>query len=323
MTRIPGMKPGIREAVELEPAIAEKALKDQFDKLGFLPLSKIQRMSLQDKELVIIVDILDEYDREEDIGAILRLLAQAKEMRPISLRILVTSRPEFPIRLGFKQMPDRTYQDLILHEVAMEMIIRHITLFFENELADIREQRFLDQSWPGERDIQTLVGMAVPLFVFAATVCRFLGEVNGNPRRRLKDILSYDTEDIPKQDVIYLPILNHLFAGQTEREKEKLSQEFREVVRSIIILENPLSVSSIANILDIPKEDVRCRLDSLYSILSIPSNESGLIRLLYLSFRDFLVDPGKRGKNPFWVDEQEVYERITMSSQKSLKQKYL
>lgn len=103
------MKPGIREAVELEPAVAEKALKDQFDKLIFLPLSKIQRTSLQDKELVIIVDILDECNREEDIGAILRLLAQAKEIRPISLRILVTSRPEFPIRLGFKQIPDRIY----------------------------------------------------------------------------------------------------------------------------------------------------------------------------------------------------------------------
>lgn len=31
MTRIPEMKPGIREAVELEPTIAEKALKDQFN----------------------------------------------------------------------------------------------------------------------------------------------------------------------------------------------------------------------------------------------------------------------------------------------------
>ena len=326
MTHTPGMKPRIREAVEVEPTIAEKALKDQFDKLILIPLSKTQQMSLQDKEFVIVIDALDECDREEDSGAILRLLARTREIRPISLRIFVTSRPEFPIRLGFKQMPDGTYQDLILHEVARETIARDITLFFENELAKIREQRSLDLSWPGERNIQTLVGMAVPLFIFAATVCRFLREVNGDPRRRLKDILDYDTEDIPKQDVTYLPILNHLFAGQPEREKEKLSQGFREIVGSIVILESPLSVISIANLLDIPKEDVGCRLDSLHSVLSIPSDETRPIRLLHLSFHDFLVDPGKRGKTPFWVDEHEAHERLTrkclelMSSQEGLRQ---
>ena len=326
MTRVPEMKPGIREAVELDPAIAEKTLRDQFDKLILLPLSNIQQTSLQDKELVIVIDALDECDQEKDIGAILRLLAQASEIRPFSLRILVTSRPEFPIRLGFKQMPDGTYQDLILHEVARETIAQDITLFFKDELAKIREQRFLDPSWPGEQKIQTLVRMAVPLFIFAATVCRFLGEVNGNPKRRLKDILDYDNGNISQQDVTYLPILNHLFAGQAEKEKEKLSRGFREVVGSIIILENPLSISSIASLLDIPREDVRCRLDSLHSVLNIPSDEIGPIRLLHLSFRDFLVDPGKRGKSPFWVDEQEAHERITksclqiMSSQRGLRQ---
>lgn len=183
--------------------------------------------------------------------------------------------------------------------MAIEIIIRHITLFFKNKLADIREQRFLDQSWPGERDIQTLVGIAVPLFIFAATVYRFLREVNGNPRRRLKDILSYDTEDIPKQDIIYLPILNYLFAGQTEREKEKLSQEFREVVGSIIILEKLLSVSSIANLLDIPKKDIRCRLDSLYSILSISVIRVGLSDSCIYPSVIFWLIPENAGKIPF------------------------
>lgn len=172
-------------------------------------------------------------------------------------------------------------------------------MFFGHELTKIREQRFLDQSWPGERDIQTLVRMAVPLFIFAATVCRCLGEVNGNPPRRLKDILSYDTENIPKQDITYFPILNHLFSGQTEREREKLSQGFREIVGSIVILENTLSVSSIANLLNILKENIRCRLDSLHFVLNISRDKSELIKFLHLFFRDFLIDSGKRERNPF------------------------
>lgn len=325
MIRVPEMKAGIREAVELDPAIAKKTLKDQFDKLVYHPLSKLQG-STPDKELVIVIDALDECDREEDIRVILRLLAQAREIRLISLRIFVTSRPEFPIRLGFKQMPDGIYQDLILHEVATEKIARDIRLFTENELANIRTQRSLNESWPEEQDVQTLVRIAVPLFIFAATVYRFLGELYGDPQDRLKDILCYDIEDILRQDVTYLPILNQLFAVRTERENEKLSQQFREIVGSIVILEDPLSISSIANLLEMPKEAVRCQLDPLHSVLYVPCDDSCSVRLLHLSFRDFLIDPEKRGKSPFWIDEQAAHQRIVtkclqlMSSQKGLRQ---
>ena len=97
-----------------------------------------------------------------------------------------------------------------------------------------------------------LVNMAVPLFIFAATVCRFLGEANGNPRRRLNDVLKYDVEGISRQDVTYLPVMNHLFSGHGEREKEKLSLEFRNIVGSIVVLESPLSVICLASLLDLP-----------------------------------------------------------------------
>jgi len=56
----------------------------------------------------------------------------------------VTSRPELPIRLGFKQMSDGTYRNLVLHEVPRKTIERDITLFLEHELVKIREQRCLD-----------------------------------------------------------------------------------------------------------------------------------------------------------------------------------
>jgi hypothetical protein len=34
------------------------------------------------------------------------------------------------------------------------------------------------------------------------------------------------------------------------------------------------------------------------------------VRLLHLSFRDFLLDPEKRETNPFWVDEQQTHKRL-------------
>lgn len=34
------------------------------------------------------------------------------------------------------------------------------------------------------------------------------------------------------------------------------------------------------------------------------------MQLLHLSFRDFLLDPQKYGKSPFWVDERQMHGRI-------------
>ncbi|KAL6717758.1 hypothetical protein ACLMJK_003843 [Lecanora helva] len=198
ITRIAEMKPYIGKIINMEPAIAEKKLKDQFSKLIYEPILNIQRASVEDIEFVIVIDALDECDREEDIREILRLFTQIRDIRPVSLRILVTSRPELPIRLSFRQMLDGTYQDLILHEVIKETVKRDIALFFEYRLAEIGRQRRLDPPWPIQGSIEILVDMAVPLFIFAATVCRFLAEANRSPRKRLEDILAYNVEDISK-----------------------------------------------------------------------------------------------------------------------------
>jgi hypothetical protein len=308
MDRVPEIRSGIRKAIIADPAISEKALKDQFEKLILQPL--LEAAPCQALELVIMIDALDECERDEDIRAILQLLSRTRDLKAVSLRVFVTSRPELHIRLGFRQMPDGTYEDLILHEVAKQTIEHDLRLFFQHELAKIRTERSLSLEWPGERSIQTLVRMAVPLFIFAATVCRFVGETCGNPRRRLNNILKYEKEDVSKLDMTYLPILDLLFGIQNKREKEKLSREFQEIVGSIVVLESPLSIISIARLLDIPKDDITCRLDSLHSVLSIPDSEDVPVRLLHLSFREFLVDPQKQGKSPFWVDEKETHKRL-------------
>lgn len=94
-------------------------------------------------KFVVVIDALDKCERDEDIRVILRLLEQTKGIKPVSLHVSVTSRPELPIRLGFKQMSYGTYQDLVLHEVPRAIIEQNITLFLEY-FTKIREQRCLD-----------------------------------------------------------------------------------------------------------------------------------------------------------------------------------
>ena len=153
MAHILGLKSKIRKAIDVELAIIEKALKDQFVKLILQSLSKAKQMFFQAMSFVVVIDALDECKREENIQAILRLLEQTKNIKSVSLYIFVTSRPELSIRLDFKQMSDKTYRNLVLYQVPRKTIERDITLFLEHELAKIREQRCLDAFWSEERHI--------------------------------------------------------------------------------------------------------------------------------------------------------------------------
>ncbi|KAI9776365.1 MAG: hypothetical protein M1839_000445, partial [Geoglossum umbratile] len=274
MAHVPGMTSGIRKALDADPGISERVLKDQFEKLILHPLSEIQRAPSQALAYIVVIDALDECEREEDIRAILQLLARIKDIKPVPLQILVTSRPELPIHFGFKKMSDRTYQDLVLHEVPQRTIEYDIRLFLEHELREIQKQRSLSPNWPREDQIQALVKLAVPLFIFAATVCRYIADRRDNPTKRLEVILQYQSAThVSKLDRTYLPILSQLFDNEDEADKQRRASEFRDIVGSIVVLESPLSISSLARLFQISKEDIKCRLDSLHSVLSIPDSE--------------------------------------------------
>jgi hypothetical protein len=325
-TKIPGLGPFIGNAIDADPAISKKALKEQFEKLILQPLSKIQSDPLQPLTVVIVVDALDECEREEDISTILLLVSRFRDITSVHLRIFVTSRPEFQIRLGFKSMKEGIYQDLVLHEIPRTIITEDISAYFQHELENIRHSRSLPVDWPGQGNIQTLVEMAVPLFIFAATVCRFVRDPRWNPKTRLATILEYQTtSQASRLNGTYLPVLDQLLVNQDGAEKEKLAAEFREVVGAIILLANPLSTISLAGLLGIQADEIAHRLDLLRSVLSIPANQAHPVRLFHLSFRDFLLDPQKREKSLFWIDERETHERIAknclqlMSNSKNLK----
>ncbi|KAI9774034.1 MAG: hypothetical protein M1839_001919 [Geoglossum umbratile] len=304
--RVPGLISGITKALDADPAISQKALKDQFEKLILHPLSEIERSPLPTLAHIVVIDALDECEREEDIRAILQLLARIKDMKLMSLRVLMTSRPELPIRLNFKRMSDGTYQDLVLHEVSKRTIEYDIRLFLEHELREIREQRSLSLKWPTGDQIQALVKLAVPLFIFAATVCRYVGTKGGDPEEYLNKVLEYQKSTFSQLDQTYLTVLNQLLDEQEDEDRETWLHGLRELIGVIAILESPLSIFSLAHLLQIPQKQIRCRIDSLHSVLNIPNSE-------YVP-------------SPFWIDEKETHESLAsqclklMSSPNGLQQ---
>jgi len=316
---VPAVIPYLSKAIDADPCISGRTIKDQFENLIFQPLSEVGRMSEATLKLVFVIDALDECEREGDIRTILHLLSQIRRLKTIRLRIFLTSRPELPIRLGFRKMSADTYQRFKLQDDIPKATIEHdISSFLEAKFKIIRDDyngshpdSSLSQDWPTEQTIRALTEMAIPLFIIAATMIRIVGDSRWTPQKRLADVLKYRMNDqISKLDKTYLPVLDHLLDDLSDWERDDLTQEFQTVIGSIVILAEPLGASPLAKLLNIPKEIVDCQLNPMHSVLSIPLNPDSPIRLLHLSFREFLLDPSKQGTSPFWVDERKKHDAI-------------
>jgi hypothetical protein len=298
--------PGLQKTVRDDPGITAKGMREQFEKLLLQPLQSLERSDLPMQTLVIVIDALDECEGDNDIRLILQLLPHLQKSTAVRLRVLLTSRPELPIRLGFSKIALHDHKDLILHDVPKEIIEYDISLFLKRRIADIRTKRLLPIDWPGDVDLQKLVRLSVPLFIFASTICRIFEDPVWDPDDSLAEILAHQY-DGSKLDGTYLPVLNRLLKGQSEKQKKRIVQEFQQVVGAIVLLESPLSIISLSRLLNLPERLVFLRLNPLHSILSVPDDKEKPVRLFHLSFRDFLLDIETGKKTPFRTNETETH----------------
>lgn len=306
---IPQLIPFVQRTLSDEPEITDKSLREQFEKLVFQPLLSLGSINTPTATVVIVIDALDESERDDEMRIIFQCLSQLRYIRAVPLRVFLTSRPEWPILQEFAKIT-RERECLILHEVP-ELVIRHdICLFLEHRLSAIRLEHSLPNDWPTESDFQNLVDLSVPLFIFAATACRLLEDPNFNARESLKEVLAHRNVG-SDFDGTYLPVLSRLLKGQNKRRQNLLIQDFQDVVGAIVMLESPLPVVSLSKLLSRAEEQVSQRLRSLYSVLDIPSDPTQPVRMFHLSFRDFLLDPETRAKTPFGVDEERVHYMLT------------
>ncbi|OCK72916.1 hypothetical protein K432DRAFT_314325, partial [Lepidopterella palustris CBS 459.81] len=206
--------------------IATQSLGDQWRQLVLGPLSKSSNHSYP-SSYVLVIDALDECDNDKDIETILLLLAEAQSLKTVRLRVLLTSRPEIPIRHGFWQISEAEHQDFVLHNISPSIVDHDITIFLEYNLRLIRKERSLDIGWPGEEVIKCLVQNASGLFIWVATACRFIREGKRFAAKRLAMILENSTNAItaPENHLndIYITVLKHSVSSDySNEEKEEL-----------------------------------------------------------------------------------------------------
>ena len=307
VAQMPSLLSSVREAINADQLIFEKSLKEQFQKLIYQPLSQsLVRLPI----LVLVIDALDECEREGDIKTILFLLSQTQHLKSVHVRVFLTSRPELPIQLGFERMSVDAHRDVELHDVPRETIHHDISAFVKAEFTKIRndynwtmsQDSCLSADWPGEQNLRAITEIATPLFIVAATICRFIGSPQWDPEERLATILEYKSGHMSQLERTYLPVLNQLLVGLIDSEKERLGREFREIVGAIAILADPLSTFSLAKLLGVSKKRIDLRLRPLHSVLRIPKDQHSPVRFLHLSFSEFLLENEKCRQTSFGVD---------------------
>jgi hypothetical protein len=120
----------------------------------------------------------------------------------------------------------------------------------------IGQELSLGADWPGEVVLRQLVLYACGLFIWAATVCRFIRDRNQLARKRLDKILKGSSSAIitPEQHLneIYLAVLKHLiFSEFSDEEKEEIYDMLKHTLGSLVVLLSPLSISLLSKLLQL------------------------------------------------------------------------
>ncbi|KAL4966320.1 WD40 repeat domain-containing protein [Aspergillus stella-maris] len=186
-----------------------------------------------------------------------------KPIKEQHLQIFITSRPELLICPVFKQM-----------------VKEDIQVFLKDEFSRIKASQEVSSKWLEDDVLETLVKRAVPLFISAFTICRFVD----NPTWLLEDRLLTLLED-----PIATSILKQLFSNADNREKKQLEQEFQDTLGVITLLIALLLVNALAQLTNKSLRNISNHLNRFYSVLSVPKNHDSPVWLLHLSFQDYLL----------------------------------
>ncbi|CAE6437694.1 unnamed protein product [Rhizoctonia solani] len=262
----------------------------QFKSLIVGPLSDPKVREAQPPSLVVVIDALDECENETSTRRILDVLLTHSEGLPI--KFVVSSRPEATIRERMARNDDR----VVLHELDKKEVQSDIKTYLREGLSRMS---------PSESEIEKLAERAGVLFIYAATVIRYVGydDFGRNPRARLTGMLSMTNQRGNSQtkgiDQLYGVILE---AALNDGELEEMERDdMKLVLHTVVCAKAPLTVDALNGLLKLDDVDrIHAALRPLWSVLHVMTNMT--VTTLHASFPDYLTDPKRSGDAPWHCD---------------------
>jgi hypothetical protein len=313
------IRPHVLAAVRAPQGIMQQPMHEQIKQLLAEPIQKAQ---LCGRTIVFAIDALDECQKSAagvEGGPLIEHLAQVLQNQPVKL--LVTSRQEDSITNMFRSL---SHVPLRLHQVALESVEADVRRIFDAGFADIRQRRARDlgtEPWPTRSQLDTLVHLTGPLFIYAVTVLKFVDAPRFSPKGRLNQLLERGSAILTDSsnpylqiDALYANVLRSATEDLPDSANTELCRRVGNLLRTVVLLEEPVSVHALAHLMGFFKLDEIQQMDSdvraLGSVLLI-SDASGSERFsetvstFHPSFRDFLGDPGRCCDEQFLVKPAE------------------
>ncbi|OJJ66823.1 hypothetical protein ASPBRDRAFT_200451 [Aspergillus brasiliensis CBS 101740] len=353
----PDARDKVCRAISENQFIGTQNLRNQWNKLILEPLLTLEKELLLPVTLVLLLDALDEAMSEDhneagkpahDIGGILKLLATAGKLQHIRLKLFFTSRPE--IFSQFRHVLSREV-NIRNFELPKTSVMSQkanipkddITIYLEHRIRQVVSQATVDYpespvkptcwlSQDEERGIvRTLAEKSDGLFIYAATACRFLEGVDcdlDDLQTRMRELSDVGSEGDSPQDNLdrtYSQILKYSViynSRKTKAEKHDFYQLFERVIGAVVVLAEPLTITTLEDLLDLSEKAPKTRrlLNSLSSVVSCGVSFGSPIQLLHLSFRDFLLGQPKRRclYDEFCIDTKRAHADLFRSCLKLL-----
>jgi hypothetical protein len=222
--------------------------------------------------LVLVVDALDECDCDSESAAVLGLLGLGATEKGSWLRVLLTSRPETPIRYGIRAIPSGGVTRFVLHEIEPPIVDHDIATYLRYHLRLIGTTFLRNPDWPSDEVVDRLVKLAGGLFIWAATAYRFIMSGEAFASHRLQQILSgASVESVPQQslDRIYLTVLDKAVRRIYQKPKRlQLHSALHSVLAVIAVSAASLNINSLTLFAAISSEETKKALQACIPYLT-------------------------------------------------------
>ena len=302
------------DVLKEHPDAPSRAQQYQLKELLLDPLKKVPALP----RYIIVLDALDECNKERGIegGDLIPLILRELPNSGLNIKVLITSRPERSIKDVFKIAGRgmKIHDTSALHDLDQSSVKEDIASYLAYHLQRIQVNREVTPPWPEDQAFADLVTRAGVFFIFAATIVNAVADTYYNPQTQLRRLLSNGNTQAQTMytqvDLLYLQILRSSVEGRSDA--SELCARFRKIVGAIILLQDPLSVPALAQLLEHDEADLEGALNPLHSLLNVPSNHDEPVRIFHPSFRDFLLVEERCQETGFTVPEGRTHAQLAL-----------
>jgi len=263
--------------------VAHKPVSDQVGRLLVKPLAVLASLN---RPIVFVIDALDEFSDSRELAELIKAIVNFRS--DARVKFILTSRPEMYIRGTPISNPSHN-SIMHLHTISKVEIETDIRRYIFGTLQTVA----MNAKWYTNNDVDVLVRLSSGLFIFAATVLKYILDQDNDEDRgsRLSKAIAFSANRTPARtamDKIYELVLTE--ACRDDRVDDDELERMQQIVACILAARTPLSVEALADLTAGTTHKLRGSLSRLHSLVYLPPDdtEPGL-RTLHTSFGDYVL----------------------------------